>query len=527
MRRRHALLLTAVIALALVTWLRIRLVGALTDQGYFAKYIVFADRILAGHIPRDRLTDLSPGYLWLIVALRGVGAGFTAIRTLQIVFVSVAAFLCALAARRFGTIAMIAAPLLLLGSRAALVCATEAEPETLILLLGSAALALLAGSREGSGLLLGLASICRPVIMLASAAIAIVERSWKLIAAAAVPVVIMLTVNVALTGDVVLMDPGTVFYEGMNPSATGYEGVQPRIVNDMERTSTEPDYLHVAYRIVASRASGRALTRAESNRFWTGKALAFAREFPVAALRLTLRKLLFAIQSYDAYDLSTMARKDFLLARYPFIPFGLLIALAGAAVMLARARRREMMPFVAFTLAGVVVLVAFYVTARQRNAILPAVVILAAAGVDEIVRQRRVIAAIVVAFIAVLLSINGPAQIEDANGWRGTPNAFDTALSLQQQGRWADADRILAQLEAEGYRPIRENRAVSSIAFYRARAAMHMGRDPRSLLDRASDDAPGNEHVLALRAHLGDRDAGRILFTLHDALTARRALATQ
>jgi hypothetical protein len=528
MRRRHALLLAAaVIALALITWVRVWLIDSLPDQGYFAKYLIFAGRILAGQIPRDRLADLSPGYLWFIVAMRAAGASFSAIRTLQIIFVSVAALLCGIAARRFGMTAMIAAPLLLLSSRAALVCATEAEPETLILLLGSAALALLARSPAGSGVLLGVASIFRPVMMLASAAMAVIERSWKLIVAAAIPVVIMLTINVALTGDVVLMDPGTVFYEGMNPSATGYEGVQPRIVNDIERTSTEPDYLHVAYRIVASRASGRALTRGESNRFWTGKALAFARACPRAALRLTLRKLLFAIHSYDAYDLSTMARKDFLLARYPFIPFGLLIALAGAAVILARDRRRELMPFVAFALSGFVVLVAFYVTARQRNAILPAVVVLAAAGVDEIVRRRRIIAAIVVGFIAVLLSINGPPQIEDANGWRATPNAFDAALSLEQQGRWAEADRILAQLEAEGYRPIRENRAVSSIAFYRARAAMHLGRDPRPLLDRASSDAPGNEHVLAMRARLGDREAGRLLFTLHDALTARRALAEQ
>jgi hypothetical protein len=525
MRRRHALLLAALVALALITLLRIRLIDSLPDQGYFAKYLIFADRILAGHIPRDRLADLSPGYLWFVVALRGLGAGFNAIRTLQIIFVSVAAFLCGVAARRFGTIAMIAAPLLLLGSRAALVCATEAEPETLILLLGSAALAFLARSPSGAGLLLGMASICRPVVMLAAGAIAAVERSWKLILAAAVPVAIMLTTNLALTGEAVLMDPGTVFYEGMNPNATGYEGVQPRIVNDIERTSREPDYLHVAYREVASRASGRTLTRAESNRYWTGKALNFIRAYPAAAVRLTLRKLLFVFHSHDAYDLSTMARKDFLLARYPFVPFGVLVALAGAGVMLARERRRELMPFVAFALAGCIVLIAFYVTARQRNAIVPAVVILAAAGLAEIIDRRHVIAAVLCAIVAVLLSIDGPAQIEDAAGWHGTRNGFDEALVLEQNGRWAEADRILAELEAEHYRPIRENRAVSSVAFYRARAAMHLGLDPRPQLDVASADAPGNEHVLAMRARLGDREAARLLDALHDPFTVRRALA--
>lgn len=519
------LLLAAIVALALITWLRIHLISSLTDQGYFEKYLTFADRILAGQLPRDRLADLSPGYLWFVVAMRGLGAGFAAIRTLQIVFLSIAAFLCGVAARRFGTIAMIAAPLLLLGSRAALVCATEAEPETLILLLGSAALAALSMSRASAGFLFGLASICRPVMMLVAGAVAIVEKSWRLILCAVVPVVIMLAINVALTGEAVLMDPGTVFYEGMNPSATGYEGVQPRIVNDIERTSTEPDYLHVAYRLVASRSVGRPLTRAESNRFWTGKAMAFVRAYPMAALRLTLHKMLFAIHSYDAYDLSTMARKDFLLALYPFVPFGLLVALAGAALMLARERRRDLMPFAAFALAGFVVLIAFYVTARQRNAILPAMVILAAVGISEIVTRRHVVAAIVVATVAVLLSINGPQQIEDANGWRGTRNAFDDAVAFEEQSRWSEADRLLAALEASDYRPIRENRAVPSVAFYLARAEAHLGRDPRPYANRAAIDAPGNEHVLALQARLGDRNAGRLLFALHDVITARRAMA--
>lgn len=525
MRRRHALLIAAVIALALITWLRIHLIDALPDQGYFAKYFTFADRILAGRMPRDRLADLSPGYLWFVVSLRALGAGLTAIRTLQIIFVSIAAVFCGIAVRRFGVLAMIAATLLVLGSRAALVCATEAEPETLILLLGSAALAALTSTRAAAGLLFGLSAICRPVMLLAAAAVALLEHSWKVILAAAVPVILVLTINGALTGDIVLMDPGTVFYEGMNPSATGFEGVQPRIVNDVERASVEPDYLHVAYRIVASRSVGRQLTRAESNRFWTGKAFAFARTYPGAALKLVFHKFLFAIHSHDAYDLATMARKDVLLARYPFIPFGVLVALAGAGVLLARARRRELLPFVAFALAGGIVLVAFYVTARQRNAMLPAVAVLAAVGVSEIVTRRHLLAAIAVALIAIILSVNGPEQIEDANGWLGVRNAFDDALALEQQGRWSDADGILMQLESEGYRPIRENRAVSSVAFYRARAALHLGRDPRPLLARASSDAPGNEHVLALRARLGDRAAGRLLFALHDALTAQRALA--
>ncbi len=125
MKRDRLLTIAAILVLALITWGRIRLIDSLPDQGFFAKYTIVADQILSGHMPRERLLDFSPLYLWFIVAMRAIGAGFVTIRTLQIIFVSIAALLAGVAARRWGTIAMVTAPLLLLGSRSALVCATD------------------------------------------------------------------------------------------------------------------------------------------------------------------------------------------------------------------------------------------------------------------------------------------------------------------------------------------------------------------------------------------------------------------
>ena len=516
MKRDRLLYIGGILIIALLTVARIRMINALPDQGYFGKYSITADQILAGKIPRDRLLDFSPLYLWFVVALRAMHIDF---RALQIVLVSVASVLVAIAARRFGMIAIIAAPVLLLGSRAALVCATDLEPETLILVLNAAALAALSSRPLLAGLFLGLSATCRPVAMLAAIGLAIVCKSWRIIAGAIVPIIVLLIVNYSLTRELTLMDPGTVFYEGMNPNATGYEGVQPRIVNDLERQSRDPDYLHVAYRIVAAQSLGHPVTRAESNRYWTGKALAFVRAYPLAALRLTARKFYFALHSYDAYDLITMARKNFLLAHQVFIPFGVIVALAIVALLL---RIRGIAPFVVFTFAAGIPLILFYVTARQRNALLPPLVVLAAAGFAEIVKRKHIVAGAIAVVISILLSIDGPAQREDASGWLGVRNQFDAAIALENGGRWGEADALLQQLEAEGYRPIRENRAVSSIAYYRALAAMHLGQ-PRAavvqLLDRAEKEAPGNEHVLALR---GERE---LLFKLHDPITARRALA--
>ncbi|PYQ60522.1 MAG: hypothetical protein DMF58_07795 [Acidobacteria bacterium] len=198
---RRLQIAAGLILLALLTWARVRLIDSLPDQGHFAKYTIVADQILAGRIPRDRLLDFSPLYLWFVVAMRAIGAGFRAIRTLQIVLVSAGAVLVALAARRFGLLAVIAAPILLLGSRGALVCATELEPETFILVLNAGALACLvedsrprlSGQRRAAvlhllaGFLLGLSAACRPVALLVVIAIAIAMRSWRLIAGAIVP----------------------------------------------------------------------------------------------------------------------------------------------------------------------------------------------------------------------------------------------------------------------------------------------------------------------------------------------------
>lgn len=511
---------TAIAVVAVITFARILLIDSLADQGHFGKYLIFADRIIGGDIPADRLLDLSPMYLWFTVLLRGAGADFHAMRTLQIVFVSIAALCAGLAAKRWGTAAAIAATAFILMSRGALVCATEVEPETLILLFNSAALAaVMNGAPFWGGAFLGLSAACRPNALLIVILVAVAARSWRVVAGAVVPVAAVLALNFALTHEIALMDPGTVFYEGLNPSASGYEGVQPRVVNDLERQSAEPDYLHVAYRMVAAGAAGHPVTRSESNAYWMRKAFAYARSYPLAALRLTARKLYYALHSYEAYDLSTMVRKDAALSILPiFLPFAVLVCLWIAA---SRGDLETRIPW-AFALATLVPMVLFYVTARQRNALLPAAAVLAAIGLVEIVRRDSILAAFGAAAIAILLSVNGNTQREDYAGWFGMRNLFDQALSMERTGRWQEADIMLQDLG--DYRPVRENRAVSSVAYYRARAAMHLGRDPRPFLDRAEREAPGNEDVLALRAVAGDTRARDLLPQLHDPFTVKRAL---
>ncbi|HYM61657.1 MAG TPA: glycosyltransferase family 39 protein, partial [Thermoanaerobaculia bacterium] len=591
-RRRIELAAVAMVAIVVVTMARVAQVAALHDQGFFEKYLVIADRIAHGSIPRERLGDLSPGYLWLIVALRAwFGAGFAAIRTMQIAGVSLAAVFAGIVAVRLrGLTAGIAAVVFVLQSRAALVCATEAEPETLILVTGAAALMCFVEAihRNGqsriawlvaAGASFGLSATARPAALLIVLALAVwlarpqgAPRARGIAAfagAALLPVAIVVGANFALTGEAAIMDPGTVFYEGMNPLATGYAGVQPKIINDLEAKTTEPDALHLAYRYIASRAAGRALTRAESNRYWSGKALAFVRLYPGSALRLIGRKIGLTLMSHDSWDLSTMEAKSHELSREIWVPFGLLVVLSVAAFALAwrNGTMASILPPVLFAKAGGIVLIVFYVTARQRNAILPAMAVLAAVGVVDLAAllqdnlPRGVLAIALVAVSAVALGMHTNAQREDDHGWmapqvaaydrrfaqeevrRGnvararhhlavaeiwSPGAvrnvppmalrgaatdelraagdddsrrFDCALALLRANALTEADSLLRELAKTRYAPRRENRTVSSLAYFRAVIAARRGsmRDAILLAAEAEQVAPGDPHVLALR----------------------------
>lgn len=549
--------MTAVIALVVLvaaTWIRVVMVNALPDQGFFAKYTEIATEILSGHIPLDRLGDLSTGYLWLIVlGLGPLGLDAVALRTVQIIGVSLAAAVCGAGAwKRWGLAAGVGTGITLLASRAALVNATEIEPETAILCLTSVGLGLLVASnrphmRAASGLALGLAVVTRPSILL-PAFLLVLGLVWRTPRRqrlpAAIPLIIGMAIPVAATRLAVSsltgapptpMNPGTVFSEGWNPMATGYQGEAPVVVKDVEHTLALPDGLHVAYRLVAARATGQPASPGNSNAYWAKRAFAFIRHEPAAVLNLGLRKAMLSCHSYDAWDLKTLQRKAENLARGPFVPFAFLAALGCLGLFFGR--RDPAVPVLGLWIfGGWSVMTLFYVTARQRNVLLPAVALLAGAALPAISatwrsgRRRLVTASLVAAvFCGLLLSVEGPAQREDRHGWdllaaqEGAVSAaeaapspdesalwqaraatfldpvalreaaprhidleirtqlskdqppqrlFDLALVMIEIGQWEAAEPLLRSLQASGYQPRRGGRWCSSVAYHLSRCRL-------------------------------------------------------
>jgi len=119
--------------------LEIQRVNGLEDQGHFDKYLDFARRAAAGSLDAARLPDFSPGYAWLVALLHGwCGLDVLALRALQIALVPLAALAVAVAAERVGgAAAACVAAVCVAGSRAALLNATELEPESWILFFGA------------------------------------------------------------------------------------------------------------------------------------------------------------------------------------------------------------------------------------------------------------------------------------------------------------------------------------------------------------------------------------------------------
>lgn len=466
------LLLAVVVALTLA---RLWLVDSLSDQGWFAKYPAIAEGFWNGTGASDRFADLSTGYLFFVAVLQGIGGiEALAVRSLQVILVSVVALICGgLAWRLWGWFAGVVATVLVLASRAALVNATELEPETLMLLVvaaGLAAVVLAEGWRGDvvAGLFFGCAILTRPTIILPL--ILLIAGLWVsspsrrrilrvagLLGSSVVVVLFGRVVMGGLYGPAELpMNPGTVFYESWNPLTSGYAGEAPAAVKDIEHALGLPDGLHVAYRLLAAYSTSASADAKSSNRYWSDRALQFIVDYPGAAARLMLRKAVLAVHSHDAWDLASMQRKDEELRKTGvWLPFGVLAGLAGLGWWLGRGRA-EVVGLGLWVVGGWMVMVLFYVTSRQRNALLPAIAVLAAFAVSELVfrwrrGERMKVASLGFAAVAVglLLSVDGAPQREDRHTWR-LRFAQEKAAHEERAARLVGDERGAGEWRARG-----------------------------------------------------------------------------
>jgi hypothetical protein len=531
--RTRRFITATIIAVALIafTAARIHAVSELRPRAWLLTYVHLADLINQGTMPVDQIGDVSPTYLWLMVAMRAFGLSPMAVCTIQLAMLTLSAVFCAIAAKRIaGWPAAIATAVLILGNRAAYVIATELDPKALIFFLTSAAFALLPTSENRrsptkrtliAALLLGLSAVTHPYGYLVLMVITLFHRRWAMLAALIPVAFIPLASFIAIPPDSA-GHSSSQFYEGNNPLATGAAGVAPLVVSDMQASMKELSPDPVYRRLGVD---------------WRAKALANVRAYPRAAMRRFAWKALLTVHNFDVYDVATARQKSVRLARLPSVPFGAAFALALIA-FLVRRDRRALAPFALVAIVLMIALTLFVVSARQRNVLLVPLSILGGAGAAEIIalarsRNERALLAFGGVLIATaLLGIEGRPMREHEYKWTRRAEAdapellFDRSLMLEARGAWPQAEIVLAAIAS--YQPLRENHAVSSVSYYRARSALRMRAPARvihALLDRAEREAPGDPFVLALRAVATDRNALRALDALHDPYTRDFALA--
>lgn len=196
---------------------------------------------------------------------------------------------------------------------------------------------------------------------------------------------------------------GVNFYIGNNAQADGtYRPVVPgKQIPELERK--EPARL-------AEQALGRPLSAGEVSRYWSAKALAWARQHPGDFLRLQLRKLGMFWSWYewpDAVDYYYMKTLSPAL-RLPLLEFGGAVILALTGLVLARRRLAAFAPALLFALGWMVSTAVFFLFSRYRLPAVPALLLLGGVAIAEIpeawrTRRKRAIALVGIGLAALLL----------------------------------------------------------------------------------------------------------------------------
>lgn len=422
----------------------------------FLKYPAAARLFLEGSLDLERLVDFSPLYLGLHTLAVRVGLSPDLFRLGQIVLVGVAAaLLVILVRRRFGTRGAILAAAVFAFDRNVLVYERVLEPEIVLLVFALAFLALAecagwrAAGAAGTAAVLALAT--RPSLLPVVAAAPVYfalrpgEPGWRArgreILAFSLPVVVGLVLLAAhagrATGDprTPVMNPGTVFFEGNNPLSRGTSAVYPPVVAALARQpdgpTAEPDRAHRHYREVARASAGRPLSVREVNDFWRQRALQFMRDEPGRWLGLLRDKVLLAFHNGRLHDVATAWILDRAVPM-PTVPFAIVAALGLVGALTLARRWRENLLVYALVFSQLAVMLAFYVSARQRVPILPGLLLFAVAAIVEMRRDGKRPLMLLSALLALCLVLPHPVLREENDKKARAFEAIDAFAELRE-----------------------------------------------------------------------------------------------
>lgn len=260
-----------------------------------------------------------------------------------------------------------------------------------------------------TGLIFGLAALARPNILLVVPFL-MLWLFWKsdkqfsaklrkpvLLFLGVVIAILPVTVrNYAVTGELILISSqgGINLYLGNNPSADGLTMLMPEVALD---ESVSWDQFEQVTINAAEKESGKALSASEASSFWTSKTIGYITDNPGEFLGRLYKKTIYlfsGIENSDNADIyyGRTRSKLFSLLVWNnglYFPFGLLFPLTVAGLLLTWDKRKKLLPLYIYLLFYVPSIILFLVTARHRLPLIPFMIILAGAGMYNIIQYVK------------------------------------------------------------------------------------------------------------------------------------------
>jgi tetratricopeptide (TPR) repeat protein len=231
-------------------------------------------------------------------------------------------------------------------------------------------------------------------------------RMCAIFAAGVAAVVLPITIrNAAVGGDFVPVtsNAGLNLYIGNHEASTGAY-VKPEGLD----VFTDPEG-----RTIAEAAAGRELKPSEVSAWWAGRARRYISENPGRFGANLLRKAFFFWSVYEVPQIEHLAfeKRYSALLRIPSPSFGIICPLGVMGIILALKRKKSAQLLFLYVLTYSLTIISFFVVARYRLPMVPALMVFAALTITWLVRagvsgEYRKMAPVVIGIALLILAVN-------------------------------------------------------------------------------------------------------------------------
>lgn len=407
----------------------------------FHKYTIAAKMYIHDELPKERLLDFSMTYFYLHVLIKKLFANSNLIvswiQILLVAFSSMLLFQLLMKFFRF-SVALIGTVAFMVNTSVILFVQTfEPEPLVIFLLLGFVTFTLRPRYLDQviAGIFFGLGVLTRPNFIPVLFVVPIFylfnrgrgRRSWKLKTISFfVPVLLSLFIlwgrNLVILNSFYpsTMNPGQGLFEGNNPNSWGYSS-KPLLINEVaQQYPDQPDYHHAVYRRFVRRISEEKLSVQDIDRYWAAKAINFIKDHPRRYAQQLSKKVLHFFHAYEWHDLLNVFQNERRLKdkKIPTIPFALISAMALMGLLILKSSWDRCFLLYAAFFCQLGSMMVFYVTARQRVAIISIFIFFACATLQILIENRRRLFVVIGLIpLLLLLYIRTDIMKEDRHLW--------------------------------------------------------------------------------------------------------------